>query len=874
MCRTSILNAAIALILILAGCADPRDERTESADVLFERAVQYMERGWYEEAAAAFQNLIEVDRDIGRLRRVAEHELYLGIIAEREGRFDDARNWYTRSSETSRRAASHEGIVTGMIRVARLEGNLGHTREEYSEYHRALTYTRFFNYPRGEASIHLHLGDYETRNGRIEYAYHHYSSAVQIAGNENDPALQYKTLIALAENYVNQGNYTQASNRIEEAQQYEKYVDDPIEQIQFVLTSGKIFEEANRYSDALSLYEKGWNNYRERPRNDEYFLRLLEALADAYLIHGRYRDALGYYDVLIDLARNYDRQIAYGYAMLGKSDALLKLGIVREEDDFVQQAVQLARETEAHFGHQHYFTGQAYAVFQQARSLSLLGRSEESIRLYKNALQYLSETLTPEGVFFSQKRFEQRNNFSSPHTAITDFLVNELMQAGRYEEAFLYTERERQNTLNNAVLRIGFDAADRNSSALADSLTHLYRKIRSLDFTRLNAYERSTLFTAQQDTLRTLITLTRNNIENIQNKLTDSLPNSKRIFDRDVPPGNTYRQALLSDRTLVSYYATHTHLHTFVLTRGSLRVHSQELPREILNERTNTFQRLISSPQLLVSEDSEIDGNLQKDYERESQWIYDTFIRPVLTLRSDLQHGIFVMPAGLHDLPLHALKEPGGRRDFIIQKFHISYLPSATVLTFQLENPRRVSSIAAFGNPDGNDWQIDYEIRDIRGIYRDARLYLESNASINNLKSEKGDILHLTSEFFYQPRFPEQSHFYLTETGSITVRQFGLQHLTGLHQFPHIILYNSGDIVEGLNILHPYLFYVNGCRSIIVNFWSREPRSGKWFNENIYSNLSIEHSLLGAFHEAQKTLISTPEYSHPHFWASFFIFSP
>ena len=872
--RRRSFNIAVALILIMAGCTDPRDERTGSADVLFERAVQYMERGRYEEASAAFHNLIEVDRDIGRLKRVAEHELYLGIIAEREGRFDDARNWYTRSSETSRRAASHEGIVTGMTRVARLDATLGNSRDEYSEYQRALTYTRFFNYPRGEAVIHMHLGDYETRNGRIEYAHHHYTLAVQIAAKEKDTALRYKTLVALAGNYINQGNYNRAHNHIQEAEQYEKHVDDPIEHIQFILTSGKIFEAANRYTDALSLYETGWKKYRQQPINDEYFLRLLEALADAYLIHGRYRDALGYYDILIDLARNYDRQIVYGYAMLGKSDALLKLGIVLEEYDFLEQAVQLARETEAHFGHQHYFTGQAYAVFQQARSVSLLGRSEESIRLYRNALQYLSENLTSEGVFFSQKRFEQRNNFSTPHTAITDFLVNELIQAERYDEAFLYTERERQNTLNEMVLRIGFDAADKNNAILADSLTQLYRKMRSLDFARLHAYERSAIFAAQRDTLRTLITLTRDTIENIQNQLTNSLPNSRRIFDRDVPPENMYRQALPADRTLVSFFATHTRLHTFVLTRGSLRVHSQELPREILHERTNAYRRLLSSPLLYVSENTDVEGNLQEEYQREERWIYDTFIRPVLSLRSDVQHGIFVMPAGLHDLPLHALKEPDGKGDFIVQKLRISYLPSATVLTFRLENPRRVSSIAAFGNPGGNDWEVDYEIRDIRGIYRDARIYLEANASIENLKSEKGDILHLTSDFFYRPGFPEQSRFYLTEGGSITVRSFGLQHLTGLHQFPNVILYNSGDIIEGLNIIHPYLFYVNGCRSIVVNYWLREPRSAKWFNENIYSNLSVGQPFIGAFHEAQKILISTPEYSHPHFWASFYIFSP
>ncbi len=873
MNRYAVLLLFISLISFI-GCRGPDDERIESANILFERAVQYTDRGRYEEAESAFRNLLQVDADLGRTERVAQHQRYLGIIAENLGRFNEARDWYTRSIETSRRAASHEGILNGMNMLVELALTIGDKEKAFQHLQNALTYTHFFNYPRGESITLMHFGSFEAERGRFDIAHRHFTRAFQIASGLNDPELQFQTRIALARSYIRQGHFNQAYEHIQEAENLKNTINNQSDRIDFILASGELYEQAGQYGEALTLYEEGWNTHREQPRNDKNFLRLIESLADSYLIHGKYRDALSFYNMLADLSRDYDRKIIHGYALLGKSDGFLKFGIVVDNNDYIQQAIELARHAEAHFGSLYYFTGQAYAVFQQARGASLLGRAGDAIQLYRSALAFLTETLTPEGVFHSQIRFEQRNNLTNPHTAITNFFVNELIQNGRYDDAFRFTELNRQNILNEKVLRIGLTSSDEYSAAYADSLTRSYRKLRGLDYARLRSYDRNRQLSAQRNTLRKMITSTRESIESLQGTLSESLPNSRRLFDKNVPSRTTYQQALPAGRTLISYYATHTHLHTFIMNRGSMQVHSQVIPKEVVTARTQALQRLLASSILYEAENNTLDRTLQREYDEHERWIYNTFLQPVLARTGAIQHAVIVLPTGMHDLPLHALRNPQRRNEFIASNIRFSYLPSATVLTFQLQPPRHVSNIAAFGNPGGNDWDIDYEIRDIRGIFNNARLYLESNATLERLKEERGDILHLVSEFFYQPHFPEHSHFSLTRSGSIAVRNFELKHLTGLHPFSNVVLYNSGDVIEGLSIVHPYLLYLNGSRSIVVNHWKREARPAKWFNENIYSNLSIEYSFIEAYHEAQKTLISTPKYSHPHFWGSFFLYSP
>jgi len=871
MCK--YLTIILTFVLIIAGCGGPDDEQIERADILFERAVQYAERGRYDEAAAAFENLVAVDSELGRTGHVALHERYLGIIAQNTGKFEDARYWYNRAIASSRRAADHTGILDGMNRLASLSTIMGDQRGVYEHIHNTLTYTQFFNYPYGEAETLIQLGSFETERGRIDIAHRHFTRAVQIAIGLDEPELRFRTHIALGKSYINQGHLNEAYEQIREAENYFDAV-ELSEQIEYELVSGKLYETAGRYTEAQSLYESAWNTYREQPRNNTNFLRLIESLANTYLVHGRYRDALSYYNMLADLTRNYDRQLMHGYALLGKSDSFLKFGIVVDNNDYLEQALQIAREAEAHFGHIHYFTGQAYAVFQQARLVSLLGRSDEAIQLYSNALDYLTETLTPESVLPSQKRFEQRNNLSEPHSAITQFLVNELIQSDRYADAFRYTERNRQKVLNEKVLRIGLASSDTQGASYADSLTQLYQKLRGLEYARLSTFEHHMDLGGQRDTLRAMTTTTRETIEILQDYVSESLRNSQRLFDKNIPSLNTYQNAVPVGRTLVSYYPTQTHLHIFILNRGLFQVRSHEIPYEVLQARINSYQKIISSSLLYDPDDYSLDRSMQQEYIEHARWIYNTFIDPVLGVVGNTQHLICVMPPLIHDLPLHALTHLQSRTAYLVNNIRFSYLPSATVLTFQLQPPRTVSSIAAIGNPGGNDWDIDYEIRDIRGIYNSARIHLESNASIDRLRAEQGDILHLAAEFFYQPSYPEHSYFRLTREGSIAVREFGLEHLTGLFPFSNVILYNTGEVVEGLSIVHPYIMFLNGSRSIVVNHWKREPRSAKWFNENIYSNLSINHSMIEAFHDAQRTLISTPEYAHPHFWASFFLYSP
>ncbi len=872
---TRHLLVVVLSLLMLVSCEKPPDDRVESANVLYERAVQYAERGRYSEAEYAFRNLLAVDAELGRVGRVASHQRYLGFISEEQGEFDAAFEWYERSVENSRRAGDRSSEMDAFFAAARLAGKLGDLERERSLYNDALTITRFFSYPAGEIRAALNLGRIEADLGRADIAQRHLNHALSAASAVERTSMHYETLVALAENSLRRQLTADAFAYLREAEALEDRITDPILLIDRTLVLGRYYKAVGNYSAALALYEESWNRFKETPRNDPSFLELLESLAGTYQLQGRFRESLAHFNLLADLTRDFDRQISYGFALLGQSDVYYSFGAVIENEELIRQALQISRSAESHFGRMQYLPGQSYAFFQQARSESYLGKNVDAVELYKQALSLLGTEPVSLDRISGQRLFENRNSLQDPCAELTNYLVDELIRLERFDEALFYTEKSRHESLIGTIKRIGLSASEPSAAEAAESLRVVRKRLDALEHGRLITYEQSERSAMQRQTIRSMLPAVRQEYETTQGTLERLLPNSGAIFDKKSPSRSEIQRALQQGRTVVSYFPGRTQMHIFIVSRASYRVRTVPIPRNDLMHLVHEYQRLIASATVYAAEDGTSDRNLLRQFENLSSRVYQMFIEPI---RQDIGNSgriIFVLPPEMPGIPLHTLREPTGRRrQYMAERYKISYLSSVSSLTFDLKSIPSLSNIVAFGNPEGFDWDIDYEVRDIRGIDRNARIYLEGNASLENLQAERGEVLYLATEFYYKPENPEHSYFSLTREGSIAVRQIDLRQMLGISSFPAVILVNTGNVVEGLNALHPFMLQLNGSRYVSVNFWQREARSAKWFNENIFSNLSMQMSFEDAYFQALATLIATPQYSHPHFWGTFFLFGP
>jgi hypothetical protein len=189
-----------------------------------------------------------------------------------------------------------------------------------------------------------------------------------------------------------------------------------------------------------------------------------------------------------------------------------------------------------------------------------------------------------------------------------------------------------------------------------------------------------------------------------------------------------------------------------------------------------------------------------------------------------------------------------------------------------MQQPSPVRDVVGVGFPGMSSWDVEYELRDIRAFYKDARLYFSQQATLEMLEKEHADVLHITGEFKCAPSNPSNSVVVLSDGKSLTTsRKIPLGELLALPAFPSVIVSNISSGPNRIDRTVPYIFIANGGSAVIVNAVTPLRKTKKFFGEAFYTALLGGSSSQGAFRKVQLEMIKNPEYASPSFWAPFFL---
>jgi hypothetical protein len=168
---------------------------------------------------------------------------------------------------------------------------------------------------------------------------------------------------------------------------------------------------------------------------------------------------------------------------------------------------------------------------------------------------------------------------------------------------------------------------------------------------------------------------------------------------------------------------------------------------------------------------------------------------------------------------------------------------------------------------------VDYELRDIRSFFKDANIIIGLEASWDNLRSIKADILQISTMFSHQdPEFPLGN---ITLSNGLVVEQsttVSFEKLIELEAIPVIVLSNQYGQGKGLSAEHALLLNLNGAADVFFNAWIADRKATKFFSEYFYTHLAKGLAPGDAYRQALLNLIRTREVSQPHSWAQFFHF--
>jgi CHAT domain-containing protein len=256
-----------------------------------------------------------------------------------------------------------------------------------------------------------------------------------------------------------------------------------------------------------------------------------------------------------------------------------------------------------------------------------------------------------------------------------------------------------------------------------------------------------------------------------------------------------------------------------------------------------------------------------------STQLYDYLLRPVDSMLE--RNLVIITSPEFERFPFHTIErqDRGGSVKYLIEITSVDYLPSLASIRYKTTEAERINKVVALGNPTGKNWSIDYELRDIRSFFKEATIYIGKEATWENLKDVKADVLQISSDFLMGEGDSPLGVVGLANIQNPDeVAKTPFEQLTQIQAPPLIILSNQYGQGLGLSTIHALVLRMNGTSDVFLNAWFSERKATKFFSEFFYTHLANGLAPGDAYRQALLNLIRTRDVSHPHSWGQFFHF--
>jgi CHAT domain-containing protein len=223
----------------------------------------------------------------------------------------------------------------------------------------------------------------------------------------------------------------------------------------------------------------------------------------------------------------------------------------------------------------------------------------------------------------------------------------------------------------------------------------------------------------------------------------------------------------------------------------------------------------------------------------------------------------------LHFLPFHAFYD--GEK-YLIDRFEVSYAPSASVLKYCLEKESVAdSSPLLVGVADEKAPMVSEEIAALEKLFPDARILRDQAANRAQFfeQSKISSFLHIATHAEFRQDNPMFSSFKLADGWVTAFDLFSMACQTNLVTLSGC---QSGmSEVTGADDLLGLMrgFFYAGARSLLVSLWNVNDKSTTALMSHFYREWQQGIPKSIAFRSAMRTI--REEYPNPFYWAPFLL---
>jgi|GEM_PF-641284 len=723
----------------------------------------------------------------------------------------------------------------------------------------------------------------------------------------------------LARGFLERGEYSRAEALL----QWARRTPDP-KAWDFFLSSQNE-NRLGRYDVARSYGERALEIYRRNSNLEGQTLALTQ-IATSLSGLGRQQDAIGLTEQALTLAESLKETGLASRCHLWLGGFHLAAGNPKEAEKHCREALQFAsvRSDRAGFlpgchlclGRAQLQLGQRQEAEESFRSglaeagrwgypepiwqaRNLLGRLAEERGDSQEAFNHYAEAIKViEGMRGKLSDSALKTTFMERKMDVYERMIRLLMKMERDTEAFEYLERSKGRALLDMLREKAFSSKNREENALLVEERALARQIEqiTLDEEKSDVEDSEETEDRRPDLARLQLRrqVVLDKIQSLNAELA-SLLTTRLLKPEEV-------QALLdADTALLDYYVGRQGVLVFVVTREKV------IARPLLGEPERLF-RLIRTFRTDAVEEVYKSGLLLPGYDKTLAELNRILIRPVAGELSGKRHLVIVPHGVLHYVPFHALVLQDGR--YLIESFILSYLPSASVLSYvRANNKGNHEALFAVGNPATDLSSLpkaEAEAREVSALFERKLLLTGREATKPSVKRYAGqyDVVLLSTHGEMLASSPLNSNLRFTpspsDDGRLTVSEiFDLDikaNLVTLSACDSALVrgewqtFPQGDDLIGLS----RAFIHAGTPSILASLWKVSDDSTVELIGDFFRNLQ-SMSKAEALCQAQLRLLGSsagsagdqktaklspstpkrdtmpPEWAHPFYWAPFIL---
>jgi CHAT domain-containing protein len=871
------------------------------------QAIAARRQGRFDDARTLGERSLAITRRLGDQREIARSLNSLGLLAQARGELDEAQRRFTE-------AATHADSARDAAYIAKIRGNLGMVYQDLGEFDEARR--AMIGFREAAASLHddvlegnalNNLGMLETRvgdpNRAIEWlgqARTHYDAARFAVGQEN-------ALGQLGVAYSERGELSKAFAYLDSALLVAK-------------AHGLLEPEADDLELMAELYEASGDHLHALD-----LLRQAKALCDSLGM----KTKLGHVALAEAVAYR-----ALGNRTLAKARAREAIGLQRaagarmDELDAELFTADLAQESDD--------SSAADAELRDARGLAKgLGWATARIKVALGAARVADRarrsgdvisTLNVSGndaslltadeqadmdalrarAFLRMKRYDQavqfgrravaglerirgnlgtgslRSSFVADRSSAYADLVFALLALGRTDEAFRVADAARGRALvehlGNFARTLPQDRSGRDLAEMDEILRRidlLVDRLRTSDTARSRSPDRSSERMTSAVTRE--LADARRQYETLLDRVSHGVTRSA-VLGLGMNDVAAVRRALAPDEALLEFLSTPERLVVFVVTRDRVRSIDAPIGSGELAERVHLTRELIAA---------------RRDAAAPLGQLYAKLVAPVVAagLLSGIRSLVVVPHAALAYLPFASLRDASGKGTYLVERFAVITVPSASALPelrrrSHAERPEAATVLAPVPTqlPSTRD-----EAMAVGAQLRDSHVAVGSEATEGALRRAlaRSDIVHVASHGTLDAESPMFSSIELapaprgSPSASDDNGRLETFEVLSLDIHSRLVFLSGCETALGPSWSNTFnrrddyatlaqAFLYAGAHNVVATLWRIDDRGAAAFAQDFYRELASS-SPATALAAAQRRLLSDSRFSAPYYWAAYTI---